>query len=582
MTPPVSTPTRPPATTRPSARDVPAPRSSARPAPAAPQATPAVGTADTRSVRVPRRVRTRAGQAAAVIRETATTSRDLVRVVAGTDELRPAPGDKRFDDAAWRVNPLYRRLGQGYTAVDAGLARLVDDWAATGADWREVEQVRFLTSAASSVLAPTNTLLGNPAALRRAVSTRGRSLLKGAGHLTHDLLHNGGMPTQTDRSAFRVGEDLALSPGAVVARDEVAELLQYAPTTPTVGSRPLLVVPPPICRYYFLDLRPGRSFVEYAASRGIQVFMISWRNPGRDHRHWSLDTYSRRVLDAIDSVREITGSDDVNTLGFCAGGQLQSTVLNHLAATGDARVANAGFAVTMLDFDSPAPIGAFSSPALLEVARLVSRARGVLDSGSLGAVFSWMRPLDLVTNYWVSNYLMGEPAPSFDILAWNADGTNLPAGLHSDFLSLMRRNALVQPGALTVLGTAIDLSRVTVPTFVTGGVTDHLTPWQACYRTTQLVSGPSTFVLSNAGHIASLVNPPGGSKASYWTGGAPGPDPDQWRATATEQPGSWWQAWADWNLERSGGPVPAPVRQGSEQHPVLAAAPGDYVLAPAA
>jgi polyhydroxyalkanoate synthase subunit PhaC len=341
------------------------------------------------------------------------------------------------------------------------------------------------------------------------------------------------------------------------------------------------VVPPPIGRYYFLDLRPGRSFVEYAVSRGLQVFMLSWRNPGRNQRDWDADTYAGRVLSAIDTVLGITGARDLSTLGFCAGGILQSAVLSHLAASDDRRVANASFAVTLLDFSSPAPLGAVMSPSLLRGAQLVSGARGTLDAKSLATVFSWMRPDDLVTNYWRSRYLMGEDPPVFDILAWNADATNLPAALHRDFLRVLRENALVTPGGTTVLGTPVDLSSITVPTFVTGAITDHLTPWEACYRTTQLLSGPSTFVLSNAGHIASLVNPPGGKKASYWTGGPPGPDPKQWQASAEQQPGSWWEAWADWMLERSGPEVDAPAELGGEVAPVIAPAPGRYVLAAA-
>jgi polyhydroxyalkanoate synthase len=523
---------------------------------------------------------TSARQASAVLRTSAQLSRDLAKVAIGTDDVQVETNDRRFSDHLWRTNFAYRRLGQNYAAIDAALDRLVADWPATGADWRDVERLRFLADATSAMLAPTNTLLGNPAALRRALTTRGRSLLRGAAQFSHDLVRNGGMPTQTDRNAFTVGQDLAVSPGAVVARDDVAELIQYAPTTATVRQRPLLIVPPPIGRYYFLDLQPGRSFVEYAVSRGIQVFLLSWRNPGPDQRNWNLDTYTQRVLDALGTVTSICGTDDVNTIGFCAGGQLQSTTLSHLAGD-QPKIANAAFAVTLLDFDIPAPIAAFSSPALLKIARANSRARGVLDGGTLGAVFSWMRPTELVTNYWVSGWLMGERPPTFDILAWNADSTNLPAALHDQFLTLWQGNSLTRPGHLTVLGKPVDLGRVEVPTFVMGALTDHLTPWKGCYQTTQLLSGPSTFVLSNSGHIAGLVNPPGGKKASYWTGGAPGPDAEAWREGAVENRGSWWEAWADWNIERAGDEVPAPDALGSSTWPVLTNAPGEYVLAPA-
>jgi len=284
------------------------------------------------------------------------------------------------------------------------------------------------------------------------------------------------------------------------------------------------------------------------------------------------------VRDALGTVKDITGSPDLNVLGFCAGGIITSTVLNHLAATGDDSVHSAAFAVTLLDFDSPAPLGAFSSPRLLELARSRSRKDGVITARSLGAVFSWMRPDDLVFNYVVNQWLMGDQPPVFDILAWNADGTNLPAQLHEDFLGIFRDNTLVQKDALTVLGTPVDLSRVTVPLFVSGALTDHLTPWGGCYRTTGAMSGPATFVLSNAGHIASLVNPPGNPKASYYVGGEPGPDPEAWRAGAQQRTGSWWEAWADWLRERSGDEKAAPKRLGNARHRPLEAAPGSYVL----
>jgi polyhydroxyalkanoate synthase len=512
-----------------------------------------------------------------VAREAARLGRGTVRILLGTEEIAPSPRDRRFVDPAWSTHPGYRRLAQSYLAVTGSLDGLVDAYEARGADWREVEQARFVLNAFTSALAPTNTLLGNPAALKRAFDTGGRSLLRGVGHMLHDLRHNGGLPTQTDRSAFTVGEDLGISPGAVVHRDEVIELIQYTPTTARVRQRPVVIVPPPIGRFYFLDLRPGRSLVEYAVSRGLQVFMISWRNPTKEQADWGLDTYAQRIVDAIGVASDITGSPDVTTLGLCAGGQLMTTALNHLAAIGDERVHAAGYAVTLLDFSSRAPLGAFSGPRLLDLARRNSRRRGVISAREMGSVFSWMRPDDLIFNYLVNQWLLGEDPPAFDILAWNADGTNLPARLHEQFLEIFGRNALVRPGGMRVLGTPVHLSRITLPTFVTGALTDHLTPWDGCYRTTQLLSGPSTFVLSYSGHIQSLVNPPGNPKAHYWTGGEPGPDPQAWRASAERHTGSWWEPWAEWMLGRSGDEVPAPRTQGNAAHPPLEAAPGSYV-----
>jgi len=514
----------------------------------------------------------------AVAHEAVTLGRDLVSILRGTDRIAPSPKDKRFADPAWTQNPLYRRIGQGYLALGASLTRLVDEYEAAGADWHDVERARFSINALVSGLAPTNTLPGNPAALKRAFDTGGRSLLRGLGNLVHDVRHNGGLPTQTDRSAFTVGQDLGVTPGRVVYRDDVLELIQYTPTTKQVLERPLVIVPPPIGRFYFLDLRPGRSFVEYAVSQGLTTLMISWRNPTPEQADWNLDTYADGVRRAVGVAKEITGSPDVNTLGFCAGGILMTTLLNHLAATGDHSVHSAAYAVTLLDFASRAPIGAFSSRRIIDFARRNSRRKGVITAREMGAAFTWMRPDDLVFNYVVNQWLMGEDPPVFDILAWNADGTNLPAALHEQFLDIFRDNLLVKPGALTVLGTPIDLSTITVPTFVTGAMTDHLTPWTGCYRTTQLLSGPTRFVLSNSGHIQSLVNPPGNPKASYFVGGEPGTDPHEWRASAERSTGSWWETWAPWTVERSGELVKAPSSLGSEAHPPMEPAPGLYVL----
>jgi len=512
------------------------------------------------------------------VRELTGLAGDLAGIVKGTDSFTPPPRDKRFADPAWQDSPLYRRWGQGYFALAEAMKHLVDELEAGGKHWHDVERARFSVSVLTSALAPTNYLPGNPAALKRAFDTFGRSLGRGLGNFASDVRHNGGMPSQTDRGAFTVGVDLAVTPGAVVHRGPVAEIIQYAPTTPTVHARPLLVIPPPIGRYYFLDLRPGRSFVEYAVSQGLTVFLMSWFNPGPEQSEWDLDTYAGQIVEAIDVVTEITGSPDVNTLGFCAGGILQTTVLNHEAATGTSRIHSASYGVTLLDFDEPAPLGAFSSPRLLEMAGRSSSRKGVITARSFSTVFSLMRPDDLIFNYVVNNWLLGNNPPVFDILAWSVDGTNLPARLHHQFLDLFRNNAICRPGALTVLGSPVDLAQIKVPTFVTGAISDHLTPWTGCYRTTTRLSGESTFVLSNAGHIASLVNPPGNPKASYYAGGKIGADPQSWLDGATQHTGSWWEPWAQWVRERSGPEHAADQRLGSELSPEIEAAPGSFVL----
>jgi polyhydroxyalkanoate synthase len=516
------------------------------------------------------------GQPGPLAREVRRFGRETVRIVAGRSKRGPAKGDKRFTDPAWKENPVFRRLGQEYLNFAESVDRLVDELDRSSKDWQEVERARFIMNILTSAVAPTNLILTNPTALKRAFDTAGTSVVRGLGNFLGDVKNNGGMPSQTNRKAFQVGTDLAATPGSVVQRDDLAELIQYAPATDSVRARPVVIIPPPIGRFYFLDLRPGRSFVEYAVSQGLQVFMISWRNPDASMGSLGVDDYAARVLSALDAVAEITGSPDVATVGFCAGGILMSGVLNHLAAQGDDRIKAASFAVTLLDFDSRAAIGAFSAPRMLEMAQRTSRRDGIITGRQLSNVFAWMRPDDLVFNYWVSNYLMGFPPPTFDILAWNADSTNLPAQLHADFLDIFKNNVLAT-GETEILGTPVDLRQITVPTFVTGAMTDHLTPWKGCYRTTELLSGPSTFVLSNAGHIASLVNPPGNPKASYYVDGESGAEPEVWLKSATKRTGSWWQVWVDWSIERAGDEVPAPDHLGSLAHPPLQPAPGSYV-----
>ena len=499
---------------------------------------------------------------------------EWARTMLGTSEREIPAKDPRFADPAWRDNPLYRRLGQGYLAFCEAADRLAEG----NPDWRKRERTKFLTGILTSSLAPTNTLLGNPAALKRFYETGGKSLVAGVKNMVGDLRHNQGMPSQVKASAFKVGENLASTPGAVVFRNEMVELLQFQPTTAEVREIPTLLVVPPIGKYYFMDLAPKRSFVEYAVSQGIPMFVTSWRNPRAEHGAWGLDEYVHTCFDLVDAVCDISGSDKLNLLGMCAGGIISTLMLAIMGARGDKRVNVAAFGVMLLDFDSEAPIGAFHAKPVLSLARRRSASKGILPASNLANVFAWMRPNDLVWNYWANNYLMGKDPPAFDILAWSVDSTNLPARLHAQFMEIFENNPLVRPGALSVLGVPIDLKKVRIETFATGALTDHLTPWKACYCTTQMLGGPSTFVLSNSGHIASLVNPPGNPKASYWVGPKPGPDAEQWLARSEKKTGSWWEVWGQWTNKRSGKLRLASRAPGNKRHPVLAAAPGQYVL----
>jgi len=433
------------------------------------------------------------GESPRLARAGADLTVELAKVAVGKSEVEPGRGDRRFADPTWTEHPGYHRLMQGYLAASNVVDKVVED---TDVSWRTKEQLRFAAGVLTSSLAPTNTLLGNPAAVKRAFETGGGSLRTGLGNWVDDLRHNGGMPKQVDDSGYVVGENLAASPGAVVFRNDVLELIQYAPSTPTVRSTPVLAIPPQINKYYFIDLAPGRSLLEHAVGRGLTCFAVSWRNPGPAQGDWDLDTYVSALLEATDAVRSIAGADDLITLGLCAGGITTSTLLSYLAEHDPRRVRACSFAVTLLDWDSPAAIGAFRSKRILAMTRRKGKKNGVLDARSLGSVFTWMRPNDLVWNYWVNNYLMGNKPPAFDILAWNEDKTNLPAALHRQFLDMFEHNVLTQPKGVEVLGHGVDLSSVTIDNYVVGGFSDHLTPWQGCYRSTQLLGGDSTFVLS--------------------------------------------------------------------------------------
>lgn len=511
---------------------------------------------------------------AGILDRGASLAGDVAAAVLGRSTVAPHKGDRRFADPAWETHPFYRRLGQAYLAVERAIADAVED---ADIDWSTRERARFAAGILSSGLAPTNTLVGNPAALKHAFDTGGLSLVRGGRNLLADLRH-ARLPRQVDASPFRVGETVGATPGEVVFRNEVVEVIQYTPTTPTVRAVPLMIVWSVINRHYILDLAKDRSFVEYALSRGLQVFVTSWRNPGPEHADWDLDTYAQALVDATDAVRQITGSDTVGTVGLCSGGQLLAATAAHLARTGDDRVAHAAFGVSQIDMSVPNVAALALHPALTGATRVATEATGVVDGRAIAAVFSWLRPTELVWNQWVNNYLMGKDAPQFDILAWNNDTTRVSGALQRDLLRIAMDNLLATPDGLTLLDTPVDLRELTADTYVVGAETDHLVPWQGAYRSTQLFGGDSTFVLSGGGHIQHLVNPPGNPKAHFRTGAVGEQDADTWLAGSVRQPGSWWPHWADWAVARSGEERPAPTTLGSRRHRPIEAAPGRYVM----
>jgi polyhydroxyalkanoate synthase len=501
---------------------------------------------------------------------------ELGKIAIGKSDVTPEPKDWRFKNPAWTKNPAFRRLGQSYLAWSRASLALVED---TPVDWRTKQRARLAATLVTSALAPTNALLLNPDAIERAFETGGKSVVSGAANIVRDVVTHRGMPRTADPDAHVVGRDVGVTPGAVVFRNEVCELLQYSPLVAEVRTTPVVLVPPQINKYYFMDLAPGRSLVEYALNQGLQMFVVSWRNPTIEHRDWDLDTYVAGVEEALRAAAEITGTEQVNTISLCAGGITTAALLGRLAALSDPLIHSATFAVTLLDFSVPTLIGMFGSPTIVRNARATAQRRGVLPAHEAEAIFCLLRPNDLIWNYWVGSNLLGDRPPTFDVLSWNADPTRLPAGLHLDFLDMFANNSLAT-GEVSVLGTQVDLSQVTCDTFVVGARTDHLTEWKACYATTQLLGGSSQFALSTSGHIQSLVNPPGNPKMSVCLGPELGPDPERWLASAATLPGSWWEPWGRWAAERSGDVRPAPSGLGSTRHPVQYPAPGHYVLAP--
>ncbi len=502
---------------------------------------------------------------------------EMGRVVTGQSTVEPDARDKRFTDEMWKTNPFYRALLQTYLTWQQSLNAFIND---ADLDKKDADRARFVLSLFADTVAPTNTLLGNPAAMKKMYETGGASLVRGLTHMLEDLANNGGLPSQVNMKAFQVGKDLGISPGAVVFKNEVLELIHYQPTTQEVYRRPLLIVPPQVNKFYVMDLSPSKSIIRYLVANGLQVFAISWRNPTPEHREWGFETYDRAILEAIEAVRAITESPDVNIIGSCLGGMTLSTLLGHLAARGDQRIGAVTFLVTVLDTNVESTMGLFATKETIAAAREASRLRGVLEGQEMARVFAWLRPNDLIWNYWVNDYLIGKDPAAFDVLYWNNDTTRLPAKLHGDLLDLYETNAFTHPGALEVLGTPIDLSKVTNDAYIVAGITDHITPWQGCYATTQLLGGKVTFILSNSGHIQALLNPPGNPKASYFVNERYPADPEQWQARAQKRAGSWWEDWRDWLGQRSGEQKAAPRELGNEQYQPGTPAPGFYVFEP--
>ena len=518
--------------------------------------------------RHPRRVATRA----------ASLTAELARTAAGRSDTEPARGDRRFADPAWERNWLLRRLLQGYLALGETVDGLISD---AEVDWRVERRARLAAGNVLDALAPTNFAWSNPSVLKEIVDTGGGNLLSGARRFVHDVGTPSRLPATVDTSQFEVGGNLATSPGSVVLRTDVFELIQYEPTTDRVRETPLLFVPPTINKFYVLDLAPGRSMVEHFVARGQQVFAISWRNPEQAQGHFDLDTYASAVAEARDAVAAIANQTKVHLAAACSGGIITAGLLGQLAATDElAGVASLTLMVCALDNETEGTISALASRDVAAAAVAESARKGYLDGQALAGVFTWLRPNDLVWNYVVNNYLLGRTPPAFDVLYWNQDTVRLAAGLHRDFIHIGLNNPFAHPGTLQVLGEPVDLGAVDIDTYFIAGAGDHIVPWESAYKGAHLFGGRRRFVLSKSGHIQALVNPPSpDSRSSFRVTDDLPETADEFAARAPQMPGSWWTDWDAWLAERSGATKPAPQKLGNRTYKAQAKAPGNYVLA---
>ncbi len=491
-----------------------------------------------------------------------------------TDTGGIPPKDSRFKDEAFRSNPLYRGWAQAYLVWERELMTLVEN---DDVDWRTRERSRLLLTALTTAAAPSNLLLGNPGALKEAFTTGGRSVVAGLSNLVKDVTGNRGLPAQVDTSAFTVGVDLAVTPGWVVHRTDMFELIHYTPTQPEVGRIPLVLLPPAVNKYYFWDLAPGRSLIEYAVSRGVDVFTIVWRDPRPTDGTWGIDRYLSSALTGIDVARSIAGTSTAHVFGDCSGGMFLAMLLGYEAARGERTIETGTFGVTVVDFGEPGGIGITASETSLKGLRKRADRGEVISAGSIADTFVWMRPNDLVWRYVVDEWLLGHKPPAFDIMYWNSDGQGLPSRLALEMTEMSLANSLIRPGGLTALGAPVDLGAVQIDTYHVAGVTDHISPWKACYAAATSLGGRNTFVLTPTGHVQSIIYPMGKPRAAFYTNPRLAKDPEAWFARAKRTEDSWWGHWVDWIRRRSDGTRPAPVEPGTSQYPPIAPAPGTYV-----
>ncbi len=492
--------------------------------------------------------------------------------------IQPTPEDRRFRDAAWQENQVFDFIKQSYLLSARWLQSTVRE--VEGLDDKTAKKVDFYTRQFVDAMAPSNFVMTNPEVLRATMESGGENLVKGLQNLLEDLERGKGKLAirMTDLEAFRLGENIAVTPGKVVFQNDLIQLLQYEPTTETVHRRPLLIIPPWINKYYILDLREKNSFIKWAVAQGHTVFVVSWVNPDERLAQKTFEDYMLEgPLAALDAIEAATGEREVNVIGYCLGGTLLAATLAWMAAKGDDRVASATFFTTLTDFNEPGELGVFIDEEQLTALEERMNEKGYLEGHAMSTTFNMLRANDLIWSFVVNNYLLGKDPFPFDLLYWNSDSTRMPAAMHSFYLRKMyQENRLVKPGGITLQGVPIDLRKVAVPTFILSTKEDHIAPWKTTYAATRLYSGPVKFVLAASGHIAGVVNPPEAKKYGYWTSAKLPADPEAWLAAAKENAGSWWPEWAKWVAKYGGDKVPA-RRPGEGKLAVVEDAPGSYV-----
>jgi len=491
--------------------------------------------------------------------------------------IQASPGDKRFKDAPWTDNVVFDFIKQSYLLAADSLQGLVNQ--VEGLDDKTARKVQFYTRQFVDAMAPTNFVLTNPTVLQATLDSGGDNLVKGLQNMLADLERGRGQLQikMTDLKAFTPGENIAVTPGKVVFQNDLLQLIQYAPSTPTVHQRPFLFVSPWINKFYIMDMRPKNSMVKWMVDQGFTVFMTSWVNPDERLANKQFEDYMLSIVAALDAIEQATGEREVNTAGYCLGGTLLLSTLAYLAAQGDQRVQSAICFACMTDFSAPGELEVFIDEELITLLEKQMGERGYLDGSQMAGVFSMLRANDLIWYFVVNNYLLGNDPYPFDLLYWNSDSTRMPRDMHSFYVrNMYQKNLLREPGGITLAGVPIDLGQIKTPVCFLSAYEDHIAPWTSTYAGTQLVGGPVKFVLSGSGHIAGVINPASSDKYGFWLNPNTPPNPDDWFKDAVKQEGSWWPDWLEWLKPHAGPPIPARTPGDGKLKPIEAA-PGSYV-----